>query len=384
MKSLFLRLFSRRSFLKSTLLAGAAPMILPSRAWSAEDSVLVVVMDPLCKELACDCVKGYAQRNYRVLAAYLQQKLGVRVDVAHGETIETALKAKDAGRVPGIIIGKSSVVHAQAKLNNLEIAPIARLTGKNGGTDQFGLIVVRNDSTAKTTQDLSGYRILFGPADCDEKSAAAVALLKDSGVPLPEKLETSSTCATAAEALMQLAADVKAAAVISSYAEPLLQGCGTIKAGDLRVVGRTNAVPFITAFANNALPAAQIKAVTEALLDTGENAELLKIMESQMGFVELESEPKSPVKPGAQWNQFRGPNRDGVAPSLPAHLPAKAEFAWETPLPSDGVGGLAATDDYVIVSGRDSLDQADFFFASGRNPALKPGGSAFPLPLGRR
>ena len=364
MKSLFLRLL-------------AVCLCISGRAFSADDSVLVVVMDPLCKELACDCVKGYAQRNYRVLAAHLQRKLGVRVDVAHGETIEAALK--DSGRAPDIIIGKSSVVQAQAKLNQLELAPIARLTGKDGSTDQFGLIVVRKDSPAKTAQDLNGYRILFGPADCDEKSAAAVALLKDSGVAVPEKLETSSSCATAAESLMQLAGSVKAAAVISSYAEPLLQGCGTIQAGDLRVVGKTKAVPFITAFANKSLTAARVKAATEALLDTVEDVELLKTMETLLGFVELEPAPKTPAKPGAQWNQFRGPNRDGVVPWLPARLPAKAEFAWETPLPSDGVGGLAATDDYVVVSGRDSLDQADFFFASGRNLAMRFGSSAVRL-----
>jgi ABC-type phosphate/phosphonate transport system substrate-binding protein len=349
MKSLLLRL--------ATLLA-----LFGGSASSADKPMLVVVMDPLCKELACDCVKGYAQRNYRVLTAHLQRKLGLQVDIAHGETIAAAVK--DTGRTPDLVIGKSSVVQSQARLNKLTLAPIARLTGKDGSPDQHGLIVVRKDMKAEKLADLKGYRILFGPEDCDEKSAAAMELLKAAGIELPAKLETSSSCATAAEALMQLNVGVDAAAVISSYAEPLLSGCGTIQKGDLRIVGKTKEVPFITAFANQSLEPSRIKAVTETLLDTASDPELLKAMESLLGFVEIE-EAKSPAKPGA-WNQFRGPQRDGVTPWLPATLPAKPAFAWEFPLPSDGVGGIAATEKLVIVSGRDRLDRTDFFFVSTR------------------
>jgi len=39
-----------------------------------------------------------------------------------------------------------------------------------------------------------------------------------------------------------------AATVISSYAQPLLEGCGTIKKGDLRVIGETDPMPFVVAF----------------------------------------------------------------------------------------------------------------------------------------
>ena len=46
---------------------------------------------------------------------------------------------------------------------------------------------------------------------------------------------------------------IRGAAVISSYAAPLLEGCGTIKKGDLRVVGETEPVPFVAAFATNLL-----------------------------------------------------------------------------------------------------------------------------------
>ena len=42
------------------------------------EPILLVVMDPLAKELACACVKGYGQRDYRKLAARLE-KVSARI-----------------------------------------------------------------------------------------------------------------------------------------------------------------------------------------------------------------------------------------------------------------------------------------------------------------
>lgn len=324
------------------------------------EKITLLVMDPLSKDLACDCVQGYAQRNYRVLAAHLQQKTGLEVVVAHAETVASALK--DMQGTPAIIIGKKSVVISEAAKNKLEFTPVARLTGKDGSASQQGLIVVRHDSSIKTVADLKGARIIFGPADCEEKSAAAIALLKAAGIAVPASLETSPSCSTAAAELMKLPAGEKAAAVISSYAEPLLSGCGTIKKGELRVVAKTQDVPFITAFASAGLSKEQIKAITEALLDTGGDPELLKIMESVLGFIDM-TEPDGKVEPKpVSWHQFRGPNRDGAAPWLPLVLPEKMQPAWQVELPADGIGGIAATEREVILGTRDALDGADVFF----------------------
>jgi outer membrane protein assembly factor BamB/ABC-type phosphate/phosphonate transport system substrate-binding protein len=283
----------------------------------------------------------------------------VEVNVVFAEDLAAASKKSTVP--PALIIGKKSVVLSEAGKHKLDVTPIARLTGKDGSPDQFGLIVVRQESLAKTTADLKGYRILFGPEDCDEKSAAAVGLLKENGIEIPAKLEISSTCSTAAVALMALKPAVRAAGVISSYAEPLLAGCGAIKQGDLRVVGKTKPVAFITAFATKALPAKRVTEITEALLDTGGDPALLKVMESLLGFIELE-ETAAPATPPAAWNQFRGPNRDGSAAWLPEKLPATAKFNWQVTLPSDGVGGIAATDKAVILGARDALDGGDVFF----------------------
>ena len=70
------------------------------------------------------------------------------------------------------------------------------------------------------------------------------------------------------------------------YAPPLLEGCGTIKKNSLRVVGKTDPVPFIAAFATDRVSAADRTAITAALMKIGENRELCAAMESKSGFVE--------------------------------------------------------------------------------------------------
>ena len=306
--------------MKNLLAIFAMALLAIARPVIAAESLQIVVMDPLSKEIACACVKGYAQRNYKVLAAFLQQKLGVEVKIAHGENLATALK--ESGGAADLIIGKSSVVLCEARNHKLDVTPVARLTDKFGSPYQQGWIVVRKETAATKLSDLAGWRIIFGPEDCDEKSAAPITLLKDAGVTIPDKLETAPSCSAAAEALMKLAPDAKAAAVISSYAEPLLSGCGTVKAGDLRVIGKTKDVAFITAFASKSLSKERLKALSEALLDTGGDHQLLQAIESSIGFIELE-ETAVPKKTGAlkPWNQFRGANRDGTADWLPVTLP---------------------------------------------------------------
>lgn len=241
----------------------------------------MVVMDPLAGPLACDCVQGYAQRKYEKLGVYLERELARPVRVVWSESLTSAVSEHGPA---DIVIGKHSVVKFDAKKLKSVMKPIAALTGTDGSATQAGLLVVRRDDPAQSAKDLEGYRIFFGPEDCDEKHAAPLALIKASGITLPDPLETSPACSTAAASLMELPADEKAAAVISSYAEPLLEGCGTIKKGDLRVVARSKPVPFITAFVNGKVSDKVRGEIQSALLDVELNAELLIALESSTGF----------------------------------------------------------------------------------------------------
>ncbi len=257
-----------------------------SAANAAEDTVAplsLIVMDPLAAPLSCPCVEGYAQRKYEVLASHLETSLGRKVKLTFGESFAAALKKAD-GKAD-IVIGKDSVVRADTKAAKVAIQPLGYLTDKQGATTQYGMIVVNRDDPAKKVQDLDGYTIIFGPSEADEKHGAALKLLKAAKVKIPKTLTIDMACSDGACKVIDLGPKSKTAAVISSYAQPLLEGCGTIKKGDLRVVAKTEPVPFVTAFASTSLDAATRDQVSETLLGLATEPKVLEAMESLVGFL---------------------------------------------------------------------------------------------------
>ncbi len=359
-----------------------------STSTQAAEALLMVVMDPLAAPLSCPCVEGYAQRKYEVLADYLERETGRPITVEFGETLGGALKKGDYTKAH-IIIGKDSVVRGHAADRLWKVAPLARLTGKDGKTTQTGLIVVRSTDPAKSVKDLDGYRILYGPPSCDEKFAAPRKLLAAAGIEVvaAEAAETTVACSDGACKIIEWGDSEKAAAVISSYAAPLLEGCGTIQKGELRVVGETEPVPFVAAFATEHLSKELQAKFKKALLDMVTDPETLAAMETLQGFVDVEIELdfdfpvetddiKNDIKSRKQfpvgdptegfetdapqaWNGWRGPNRDGHAAWLPDKLPEKIPRVWTVPLVHPGLGGIAATEQFVLLGDRDATNTAD-------------------------
>ncbi len=288
----------------------SAAMAQGGEAPKERSALVMVVMDPLAKPLSCPCVEGYAQRDYDRLAAALEKSLGRKVVVVYNESLKAALKRKESGGSADLVIGKQSVVTADAKAVGNSLAKIAMLTGKDGATTQTGLVVVTKDDPAKTVADLAGYPMWFGPVESDEKHAAALALLEKHGVERPETIETAAACDEGAIKILDLAKEGKrGAAVISSYAKPLLEGCGQVEKGSLRVVGETAAVPFIAAFVNAKLDEATRAAVTKAVLESTSDLTLRIALETKNGFV-VEAKSAGPAT-GVQ--RAKGNTRGGVA-----------------------------------------------------------------------
>jgi len=75
------------------------------RTDAKDQSLSMVVMDPLAEPLSCPCVKGYAQRKYEKLADYLSGELGRPVHVTFTESFEKALAKPDCKTID-IAIGK--------------------------------------------------------------------------------------------------------------------------------------------------------------------------------------------------------------------------------------------------------------------------------------
>ena len=208
----------------------------------------IVVMDPLSDRLACDCVEGYAQRKYDNLSQFLEKQLSQKVWIRYGESLGEILRV-NPGRID-VIIGKSSVVEYDTGQAGISVHPIAALTDKIGSTKMTGLFVVRGNDKAEKIADLDGYKIMFGPQWETEKSVAAIKTLKSEGISVPNDIARGSTCNSSALAVIEKDAD---AAVISSYALALLEGCATIDKGQLKVVGKTGEVDFITVFAADSM-----------------------------------------------------------------------------------------------------------------------------------
>ncbi|HCS52719.1 PhnD/SsuA/transferrin family substrate-binding protein [Rubinisphaera sp.] len=261
-------------------------LVVTSSIMAAEKPLTMVVMDPLAAPLSCPCVEGYAQRKYELLGNYLTKRIGRPVQVVFSESLVLA-KSENKLQTIDIVIGKDSVVRFDADVIQQPVRAFARLTGKDGLTTQYGMILVRHDDSAQKISDLNGYRIFFGPAAADEKHKAALELFKKNGVSISEKLEISEACSDGACQVVDLGAG-KAAAVISSYAAPLLEGCGTIKKGDLRVIAQTESVPFVTAFVSESLNGELSEIIEQAILEAGQTPEILIALESLMGFVKIE------------------------------------------------------------------------------------------------
>ncbi|HEY5315980.1 MAG TPA: PhnD/SsuA/transferrin family substrate-binding protein [Pirellulales bacterium] len=252
---------------------------------SAAKPWVMVVMDPLALPLSCPCVKGYAQRDYDALAAELGKRLDRPIEVVYSESLKVSL-GKSQGRAH-LVVGKHSVVLFDAKATGLACTPIASLSGEDGAITQTGLIVVPAKDAAKTVAELRGYRIIFGPPECDEKHAAALALLEKHGIDRPAKLETAPGCDDGCTQILELPAGEHGAAVISSYAKPLLEGCGTVPKHALRVVGETAPIAFVEAFATAQLTPAESAQLLAALVAATQQPALRIKLETRRGFVAL-------------------------------------------------------------------------------------------------
>ncbi|MCC9608228.1 phosphate/phosphite/phosphonate ABC transporter substrate-binding protein [Blastopirellula sp. JC732] len=263
-----------------------APLHADEPTKPLKSELTMVVMDPLAAPLSCPCVEGYAQREYEALESFLETKLDRSIRLYFVPTLSALKKEGITLNSVSLIIGKDSVVRYEGKQGGIDVTALARLTDKTGSTTQYGMIVVPKDDPAQSAGDLAGYHVIFGDVDAAEKHQAAIDLLTAAGVTLPEKLEVSAACSDGACKILEL--DGKSAAVISSYAAPLLEGCGTIKKGDLRVVAKTKEVPFVTAFATGALTKTDQAELSAALAEVVKDSQLCGKLESLIGFMPID------------------------------------------------------------------------------------------------
>ncbi len=66
------------------------------------------------------------------------------------------------------------------------------------------------------------------------------------------------------------------------------------------------------------------------------------------------------MKTGEAWSQWRGASGDGHGKGLPEKWIEPVRL-WRHELPAQGIGGVAATEEFIVVSSRDANDKADWF-----------------------
>ncbi len=324
--------------------------------------IVLVAMDPLAKELACACVRGYAQRDYHLLAAHLSKELGQKVVVRFSDDLTNSITELDPGQ-EAIVVAKYSVVLHDAPGAGFKYRALCQLTGKDGSTVLTGYFVAKMSDTATKIQDVGGRRMLFGTPNADEKYSAAIDALKSAGVPLPKVIETRNACSDAALDVVDSTETPPPVGMISSYALPLLEGCGSIKKGDLKIIGQTAAVPFVTVFCSAGMSAEKQQKILDALLAITKSSKLMKAMETKKGFVPFDGwvPPPRAEADSQDWPDWRGAQRDGQIPQLPARLPEKARILWQKPALNGGLAGLAVAQGRLIVADRDPADARDVF-----------------------
>src|SRR5688500_2009501 len=132
------------------------------------EPIVLVVMDPLAKELACACVEGFGQRDYRKLAAYLKTALDRDVVVEFSDDLAETLAVVGQGREV-IVVGERSLVTDGARRARLEARPVCELSGVDGLTTETAVFVARADDPAKDLKDIGGRKVFVALAEADTK-----------------------------------------------------------------------------------------------------------------------------------------------------------------------------------------------------------------------
>jgi outer membrane protein assembly factor BamB/ABC-type phosphate/phosphonate transport system substrate-binding protein len=351
----------RLAVIVSVLIAWAPVVVANSDddASIADASLTLVIMDPLAAELSCPCVEGYAQRDYRALTDHLTTALGRTVNLGFGESLAKGRAAAGGGPID-IVIGKHSVVRADAAAADLPLEPVASLSDVRGTVFQRGLFVVAADDPAESLADLAGYRFVLGTPAHEEKHDAALCALRRYDLhPGADDVTWAPSCSEAACQVLDAWQDGDAsqplAAVISSYAQPLLEGCGSIPEGAIRVVGETAQVPFISVHVSPTLGPATRTRLIHALAAVGRDPTLCNKLETARGFVA----PSGAMN--AAWPGWLGPSRNGRVAWLPDSLPKERKTIWEHALARPGLGGVAVANGLVVFGDRDAADELDEF-----------------------
>lgn len=325
----------------------------------AKAPLTVIVLDPLSRELACACVQGFGQRDYRKVSARLAAELKERVSIEFSDDLVDTLQLIGDANGEYLLIGDRFLTAANARKAGLKCQPLCELSDRDGATDLAAVFVVRSDDPAKGLKDLAGRKLLVGLPEGDERVRAAMDALSKAKVEVhtPDKHGSFND---AALDLLDSETSPLPVAVLPAYALPLLQGCGSVKPGNLRVIAKSPPTPFITVFASENIAPERREKIRKTLLAMSNEPLLLEALESKDGFKAIAAEkPKSQAH--TSWPDWRGVRRDGHVPELPEKLSSTPKLIWKKAGVNGAVAGLSVDKDRLLVAERDFADEKDVY-----------------------
>jgi outer membrane protein assembly factor BamB len=221
--------------------------------------------------------------------------------------------------------------------------------------------VTRANDPANDLKGIAGRKVFVALPEADEKHAATLAALRAADLKPPAEPQRRPAGTEAALDVLDSSVSPPPVAVMPSYMLRLLEGCGSVNKGDLKVIGSTAPVSFITVFLSDSIDAETQAAIQDSLLSLTSDPQLLKQMESRDGFkpINLPAEARTEVR--HDWPDWRGSGRDGHVPGLPAQLPRTVKVIWKQPAMTACLAGLSVSDGRLIIAERDLTDQYDYY-----------------------
>ncbi len=202
--------------------------------------IKVGVSEPFCEETACGCVGAHGRRSYRGLGE-AARKAGVELSFSYFKLESGLAAAVAAGAVDGAIAKAWTVLRA-ARAAGRPFERICDLPLPDGSGKLAGVFIAPSGSPIRSLADLSGKRLAVGRSESYENSHAVDRTLRGLGIALGAREEYPG-CLQAALSVVEGKCD---AAVVSSYCPRygLYDMLGP--KADLRSIGETAAIPFVT------------------------------------------------------------------------------------------------------------------------------------------
>lgn len=321
----------------------------------SESTLHMVVMDPMSLPLSCACVDGVGQRRYELLSQQIQDAVEMKVNLVYEESLQLAIR-RGLPRID-VVIGKRSVVLADANATKLKFREVAGLSNRRGKTDLRGVVLVRKNDRLNGVHQLAGKKVAIASPEHAECHAMAKDLLRS------QNIDAELVPCGSIEAAVYAFADREVdAVVVTDYMPPLLEACGKLDQNASETIATTKPCPGVEVFLSTDLDAAFQDQLTDAIMAAGNLPAVKDALESRDGFVPAATDSTAEESVGG-WTDWRGPNRTGQHSGLPRSLGDQPDVLWRSALTGPAMAGISATEHLVVVADKSADFKQDLFRA---------------------